>query len=569
MQCLPSRDEELAGRLVAAAQSTARGISHPAVTERTCDCDFTHGGLCSPAPKLTPEVARRGREGDGARGDFFGGPEESAVRWDVRSVIAVVLCEALTVSSFAVAARAPEPAVGPIISAPSALHQEIQKPYLDLFRQAAILDYKAPDIQKARNDLKQAQDLCVREFKRRRDGLRDQLEQARKELKQDSSKLTEARRHDLHCRIQELRVLQEEADVLASHAIPVAYQNRQAKLDLIQNWPGQFRQIQQQLADGSYRNRRWPDVEDIGFRQIQAGQKDDIKTGQDAIRQMKLAGLMPKEIQDEAVIDYVRTLGQKIAARSDLQVPLNITVLDSKEINAFALPGGYLFLERGLLEAADNESELAGVIAHEMSHDVARHAKRLMTKGTIASIIYSAAQVAAMILTGGVAGIGTYYALQYGFYGLGLVMNLQLLGVSRDYELEADQLGIQYAWNSGYSPEGFIEFFDKIASKEGYINGTSWFRTHPPFYQRMVDAQREIMFLPKKDNLIVQSAAFEDMKAALTRVTAKASKEEKGRRSLVSAEQGCAAPKKAEYKPGQPIEVLCSSSAAQAGSDKK
>jgi predicted Zn-dependent protease len=192
-----------------------------------------------------------------------------------------------------------------------------------------------------------------------------------------------------------------------------------------------------------------------------------------------------------------------------------------------------------------------------------------MTKGTIASIIYSAAQVAAMILTGGVAGIGTYYALQYGFYGLGLVMNLQLLGVSRDYELEADQLGIQYAWNSGYSPEGFIEFFDKIASKEGYINGTSWFRTHPPFYQRMVDAQREIMFLPKKDNLIVQSAAFEDMKAALSRVTAKASEEEKGRPSLVSAEQGCAAPKKAEYKPGQPIEVLCSSSAPQAGSDKK
>jgi Peptidase family M48 len=491
------------------------------------------------------------------------------VRWDIRSVVAILLCEAVTVSTSAIAVRAPKPTAIPIGSVPSGLHQELQKSYLDLFREAASFDYKTSGIEKARNDLKQAQDLCVREFKRRRDQFRDQLEQARNQLKQNSSKLTEAQRHDLHCRIQELRVLQEEADVLANHAIPVAYQNRQAKLDLIQNWPGNLRQIQQQVADGSYQSRRWADVKDIGFRQIQAGQKDDIKAGQDAIRQMKLAGLMPKEVENQAVVDYVRTLGQKIAARSDLQVPLNITVLDSKEINAFALPGGYLFLERGLLEAADNESELAGVIAHELSHDVARHAHRLMKKGTIASIIYQAAQVAAVILTGGVAGIGTYYALQYGFYGLGLVMSLQLLGVSRDYELEADQLGIQYAWNSGYSPEGFIEFFDKIASKEGYINGTSWFRTHPPFYQRMVDAEREIMFLPKKDNLIVQTAAFEEMKAALTKVTAKAAEEEKGRPSLLTAEEGCAAPKKIEYTAGQPIEVLCSSSASQSVGEKK
>lgn len=266
-------------------------------------------------------------------------------------------------------------------------------------------------------------------------------------------------------------MLEEQADVLANNAIPVAYQNRQAKLDLIQNWPTQLKEIERQIADGSYHNRRWGDVKDIGFRQIQQGQKDDIKVGQDAIRQMKLAGLLPKEVEDKAVVGYVKELGENLAAHSDLQVPLNITVLDSKEINAFAFPGAYLFIERGLLEAVDNESELAGVIAHEMSHDVARHGKRLMKKGTIASIIFQAAQVAAIILTGGVAGIGTYYALQYGFYGLGLVLNLQLLGVSRDYELEADQLGIQYAWNAGYTPDGFTQFFDKIATKEGYING--------------------------------------------------------------------------------------------------
>jgi beta-barrel assembly-enhancing protease len=81
------------------------------------------------------------------------------------------------------------------------------------------------------------------------------------------------------------------------------------------------------------------------------------------------------------------------------------------------------------------------------------------------------------------------------FYGLGLVIDLKLLGVSRGYELEADQLGVQYAWNAGYDPSGFIRFFDKMATKLGYVNGVSWFRTHPPFFQRMVQTQREIMFL--------------------------------------------------------------------------
>ena len=238
---------------------------------------------------------------------------------------------------------------------------------------------------------------------------------------------------------------------------------------------------------------------------------------------------------------------------------MHVSVLQSREINAFALPGGYLFIARGLLEAADDESELAGVLAHEMAHDAARHANKLMKKATIAGIFYQAAQVAAMVLTGGVAGIGTYYALQYGFYGLGLVLNLNLLGVSRDYELEADQLGVQYAWNTGYDPSGFIRFFDKIATREGYVNGASWFRTHPPFYQRMVDTRREIMFLPAKTDLIVQTSAFEQMKRQLAPIVAAANKEEMGRPSLkITREQGCEPPKRLEYGPGQPIEELCS-----------
>jgi predicted Zn-dependent protease len=138
------------------------------------------------------------------------------------------------------------------------------------------------------------------------------------------------------------------------------------------------------------------------------------------------------------------------------------------------------------------------------------------------------------------------------------VLSLDLLGVSREFELEADQLGVQYAWNAGYDPAGFTRFFDKMATREGYVNGASWFRTHPPFYRRMVDTQREILFLPKKDGLIQQTTAFKAMKKELAKVTQQAREDEKNRPSLLSPEQDCPAPEKIEYKPGQRIETICS-----------
>jgi predicted Zn-dependent protease len=181
-----------------------------------------------------------------------------------------------------------------------------------------------------------------------------------------------------------------------------------------------------------------------------------------------------------------------------------------------------------------------------------------MKKATISSLLYQVAQIGAMILTGGTAGIALSYILQYGFYGLGLVIDLKLLGVSRDFELEADQLGTQYAWNAGYDPRGFIRFFDQMATKQGYVNGVSWFRTHPPFFQRMVQTEREIMFLQAKPNATTQTEAFEQMKRELAPIAAKAEKEEVGKPSLlITKEEGCEPPKKLEYKPGQPIEELC------------
>jgi Zn-dependent protease with chaperone function len=435
----------------------------------------------------------------------------------------------------------------------------LQKPYAELFDLAPTLEFRTAEIAAQRKALDKGKDFCVARFKDHAKQYGKQVDSAQKDLKKKSTGLSEDQRNQLHCKIQNLELLRSEAQALSGHAIPTAYDNLNAKLDLIEKWPALYKQTQQEIASGSHLSRRWGDVKDIGFREIAANQQDDIKKGQQAIEEMKRSGLLPPEVEDKAIQEYVNSVAQRIAQKSDLKIPLHVSVLQSREINAFALPGGYLFIERGLLEAADDESELAGVLAHEMAHDAARHANKLMKRATIAGIFYQAAQIAAMILTGGVAGIGTYYALQYGFYGLGLVLNLNLLGVSRDYELEADQLGVQYAWNAGYDPSGFIRFFDKIATREGYVNGASWFRTHPPFYQRMVDTRREIMFLPAKPDVLVQTSAFEQMKKELAPIAAAANKEEMGKPSLkITREQGCEPPKRLEYKPGQPIEELCS-----------
>jgi len=476
----------------------------------------------------------------------------------IRNSVAVLLCPVLGLLPILEEGVA-YTQQAPVRSAQTlALRDYLQKSYMELFELAPKLEFSVAEIESQRNALKNGKGMCVDRFKTHSKQYSSQIDAARKSLKEKTATLTDEQRKQAHCNIQNLDLLKSEADILAGQAIPTAYDNLNAKLDVIQQWPAQFKQIQQELASGTYHTRRWGDVKDIGFRQIEPNQQDDIKRGADAVDEMKRLGIMPPEVEDKAIQEYVRSVGDRIAKHSDLKVPLHITVLQSREINAFALPGGYLFIERGLLEAADDESELAGVIAHEISHDTARHANKLMKRSTIASIFYQAAQIAAVLLTGGVAGIGMYYALQYGFYGLGLVLNLKLLGVSRDYELEADQLGVQYAWNAGYDPSGFIRFFDKMATKKGYVNGVSWFRTHPPFYQRMVATEREITFLELKPDAIVQTSAFEQMKKELAPITAKAEQEEVGKPSLlITKEEGCAPPEKIEYKPDQPIEELC------------
>lgn len=481
------------------------------------------------------------------------------MRLGIRILIVAVLCEILIIMP----ACSHTPKIGVPAPAPpqglEPLSKEIRKPYLMLFKISPKLNFNGSEIKQMQDHLQKGQDYCVGQFKARAKKLEAQISHDKSQLKQNTSEHGE--QHALQCKIQNLQLLESQAKVLAQHAIPVAYENRQAKLQLIQNWPTDLKNIKKEIADGSYHNRRWGDVKDIGFRTIVPGQKDDISLGQEEVKRMKASGMMPPEVKDQAIDNYVKSVAEKVARHSDLQVPLHVTVLNSKEINAFSLPGGYLYVERGLLQAADNESELAGVMGHEIAHVVCRHSHQLMKRATIAGIFYQGAQIAALVLTGGISGIGTYYALQYGFYGLGLVINLKMLGVSRKFELQADQLGIQYAWNSDYDPQGFIKFFDKMATNEGYVNGVSWFHTHPPFYTRMVDAEREIMFLPKKKHYIVNTQAFKKMKKELKKVTAKANQKEKNAPSLEPGKnvKGCAPPRKFEFKPNKPIEDLCQS----------
>jgi hypothetical protein len=148
-------------------------------------------------------------------------------------------------------------------------------------------------------------------------------------LKKKTGAISEGQRKQAHCNIQNLDLLKSEAEVLAGQAIPTAYDNLNSKLELIQEWPAEYKKVQQEIAGGSYTNRRWADVKDIGFREIAANQQDDIKDGQKAVEEMKRTGLMPPAVEDKAIQEYVNSIGQRVAQRSDLKIPLHVEVLQS------------------------------------------------------------------------------------------------------------------------------------------------------------------------------------------------------------------------------------------------
>jgi predicted Zn-dependent protease len=213
-----------------------------------------------------------------------------------------------------------------------------------------------------------------------------------------------------------------------------------------------------------------------------------------------------KMVQDPVVTEYVNRIGQNLVRNSDARVPFTIKVVDSDEINAFALPGGFFYVNSGLILAADEEAELAGVMAHEIAHVAARHATRQMTRGQIANIA-----TIPLIFVGG--GLG--YAIQS---AASLALPMTFLKFSRGFEAEADYLGLQYMYATGYDPQAFIAFFEKVQAKEKKKPGSlaKAFATHPQTPDRIEKSQEEIArILPARDQYIDDTSEFQTVKARL------------------------------------------------------
>ncbi len=213
-----------------------------------------------------------------------------------------------------------------------------------------------------------------------------------------------------------------------------------------------------------------------------------------------------KLVEDPVVLEYIDRIGQNIVKHSDAKVPFYIKVVDTDEVNAFAFPGGYFYVNKGLVLAADNEAELAGVMAHEISHVAARHATARMSKGQYLQFM----TIPALF-------VGGYWAQMAIQNGLGMGLNLELMGITRDSEREADQLGIQYLWNSGYDPNAFVSFFEKLQEQEKNKPGklAGFFRTHPSTDDRIIASLNEQRFLTEKDNYIINTSEFDRVKARL------------------------------------------------------
>jgi predicted Zn-dependent protease len=215
-----------------------------------------------------------------------------------------------------------------------------------------------------------------------------------------------------------------------------------------------------------------------------------------------------KVITDPVIAEYVNRVGQNLVRNSDAKVPFTIKVLDSEEVNAFALPGGFFFVNSGLILKADSEAELAGVMGHEIAHVAARHGTRSATKGQIAQI----------------GMIGAAIGLPYGWTGYGiqqgaaLAIPISFLAFSRANEREADHLGLQYMYKAGYDPTAFVDFFEKIETLEKKKPGSvaKVFTTHPMTDDRIKAAEEEIQKdLKPKPEYVVSTSEFNDVKARL------------------------------------------------------
>jgi predicted Zn-dependent protease len=251
------------------------------------------------------------------------------------------------------------------------------------------------------------------------------------------------------------------------------------------------------------------DVDAIGDRDVGKGVnfyslEKEIALGKGLAQEVERQARI---VDDPVVAEYVNRIGQNLVRNSDAKVPFTIKVIDSEEVNAFALPGGFFFVNTGLILKADNEAELAGVMAHEIAHVAARHGTRQATRGEIANL----ASIP-LIFMGGWTGYGVRQAAS-------ILIPAGFLRFSRAFESEADLLGLQYMYKTGYDPTAFVDFFEKIQSLEKKKPGTmaKVFSTHPPTDDRIQNAQKNIQeILKAKPEYVVTTSEFNDVKTRLS-----------------------------------------------------
>lgn len=251
------------------------------------------------------------------------------------------------------------------------------------------------------------------------------------------------------------------------------------------------------------------DTAHIGQRNINAGQINLYSIDKEIAigKQLSLEVEQSSRILDDPeVTEYINRLGQNIVRNSDSQVPFLIKVIDSDEVNAFALPGGFFYVNTGLILAAQEESELAGVMAHEIAHVAARHATEQFSKGRL----FNLASIP-LVFVGGPIGFGIQQAMS-------LLVPLQFLQFSRGSEREADFLGLQYMYKTGYDPLSFVSFFEKVSAQEKKKPGllSRAFSTHPMTKDRISLAQKEIQeLLPVHEQYVLSTSEFDHVKAHL------------------------------------------------------
>jgi predicted Zn-dependent protease len=263
------------------------------------------------------------------------------------------------------------------------------------------------------------------------------------------------------------------------------------------------------------------DVNDIGDRKVAhrsiISQEKEIAIGKQYADQIDKEA---KILKDPVINEYVNRVAQNLARNSDLTIPLTIKVIDDPAINAFTLPGGFMYLNTGTLIAADEEDQVAGVIAHEIGHAAARHWASQMTKQTL--LQFSMIPLMFIPMTAAVY-MGVMEAYMNG-------IPLAFLKFSRKDEQEADFLGLQYMYKAGYDPNAFVGFFGKVMDEERRSPGSmaKVFADHPPTGDRIIASEEEIQkILPKKPEYLVSTSEFDDIKARLETVMTQHKRQQK------------------------------------------